>query len=78
MYDPASRGAGVSEADYIRLTDLTKLRIARHVIRDIMTQSLPQRDQITRQIAQAVSKLEAELNILNQQIDRLTRTAHGI
>lgn len=50
---------GVSEADYIRLTDLAKLRIARHVIYDVMEQSLPERDQITRQLAAAISRLEA-------------------
>lgn len=49
---------GASEADYIRLTDLTKLRIANNVIYDVMEQSLPERDQILRLLAAATSKLE--------------------
>lgn len=49
---------GVSEANYIRLTDLAKLRIARHVIYDVAEQSLPERDQITRLLAAATARLE--------------------
>lgn len=49
---------GSSEAEYIRLTDLTKLRIARHIVYDVMPRSLPERDQITRQLAKAIHKLE--------------------
>lgn len=48
----------VSEAEYIRITDLAKIRIARHVIYDVMLRSLPQRDQIARQLVDAIDKLE--------------------
>lgn len=49
---------GVSEANYIRLTDLAKIRIARNVIYDVAEQSLPERDQITRLLSAAMGKLE--------------------
>lgn len=48
----------MNEAKYIRLTDLTKLRIARHILCDAMEESLPQRNQITRLLADRILILE--------------------
>ena len=47
-----------TEAEYIRLTDLTKLRIARHILFDVMEESLPQRNHITRILGEQIGALE--------------------
>lgn len=53
------KSRGVSEADYIRLTDLARLRIVKNVLYAVVEQSLPERDQILRLLVVATSKLEA-------------------
>lgn len=49
----------VREADYIRLTDLAKLRAASVIIHSVMEQSLPERDQILQLLFVATHELEA-------------------
>ena len=48
----------MTEAEYIRLTDLTKLRIARHILLDVMEESLPEGSRITRILANRIEELE--------------------
>jgi hypothetical protein len=48
------------EAEYIRATDLTKLRIARHILMDVvMADTLSERNQMTRLMADWIKQLEA-------------------
>ena len=47
-----------TEAEYIRLTDLTKLRIARQILYDVMEESLPQRNHITCILGEQIAALE--------------------
>lgn len=50
---------GVSDEEYIRLTDLTKLRVAKDILYSVGIGSLPSQPDILRQIYAAIVKLEA-------------------